>query len=589
MLYPIESPTRERRDLGGIWRFRRDAGDEGERGRWWQSRLPDPIDMPVPASYNDVTQDTTLRDHVGIVWYEREFFLSEAWRGKRCAIRFGSVTHHARVWINGVLVTQHKGGFLPFEASLGDAAVFGGRNRVTVEVDNRLDWSCLPPGEVQTTPDGRKLQWSNFDFFNYAGIHRPVWLVAVPQNHVRDIKVVTQYDKSQSHIEYTLEIEGPDSRAEVTLLNEDEVEVAHSEGPSGVLGVQKATPWAPGAPYLYTLGVRLLGQKDLVEDEYDLPVGIRSIEVRGSEFLINGTPFYFRGFGKHEDSDLRGKGHDDVLNVKDMNLMRACGANSFRTSHYPYSEELMQLADRWGFAVIDEAPCVGANTWNDADIFFRPERINEATLAHHRDVMRDLIARDKNHACVVMWSLANEASTQNPGAEPYFRDLAAYTRELDPTRPLTIVETTGAEKTRVADFCDVICINRYIGWYVDQGHLDRIEPELEKELRLWWDKYGKPIIVSEYGADAVAGMHADPPVMFTEEYQAELLAATHRVFDRTPWLVGEHVWNFADFMTKQGTIRVLGNRKGVLTRQRQPKAAFRVLKDRWTKLGGDVT
>jgi beta-glucuronidase len=445
----------------------------------------------------------------------------------------------------------------------------------------------MPPGEVQTTPDGRKMQWSNFDFFNYAGIHRPVWLVAVPRTHLHAITVVARYDQAESRVEYALEIAGADSRAEVTLLNEDEVEVAHAEGSSGALTIRKATPWAPGAPYLYTLRVKLRGEGDVVEDEYDLPVGIRSIEVRGSEFLINGTPFYFRGFGKHEDSDLRGKGHDDVLNVKDMNLMRACGANSFRTSHYPYSEELMQLADRWGFAVIDEAPCVGINMWNDAETFFRPGRIEEAALLHHCDVMRDLIARDKNHPCVVMWSLANEATTQEPGAESYFRNLAVYTRELDPTRPITIVETTGAEKTRVADLVDVICINRYIGWYVDQGHLDRIEPDLERELRLWWDKYGKPIIVSEYGADAVAGMHADPPVMFTEEYQAELLAATHRVFDRTPWLVGEHVWNFADFMTKQGTIRVFGNRKGVLTRQRQPKAAFQVLKKRWTGNGGD--
>ena len=129
-----------------------------------------------------------------------------------------------------------------------------------------------------------------------------------------------------------------------------------------MLTVDDVRPWRPGDGYLYDLTVELWGDDDRPVDSYSLPVGIRTVEVSGSRSLINGEPFYFRGFGMHEDSPLRGKGHDDVVMVHDFALLQWLGANSFRTSHYPYAEEVLDHADRHGFVVIDEAPAVAGRS-----------------------------------------------------------------------------------------------------------------------------------------------------------------------------------------------------------------------------------
>lgn len=230
-------------------------------------------------------------------------------------------------------------------------------------------------------------------------------------------------------------------------------------------------------------------------DIYRMEIGIRTVRVEGKQFLINEKPFYFKGFGKHEDSDIRGKGLDQVINIKDFNLLKWIGANSFRTSHYPYSEEILFLADQYGIAVIEEAPAVGLNLWNRNEKVFTEGRVDGKTLEHHLEIMRELIARDKNHPSVIMWSVANEAATYEDGAEEYFRRVIEETRRLDPTRPITIVENTKASETKVSKYVDVICVNRYYSWYTDSGDLSVIEYQLERDLREWYELYRKPIIL----------------------------------------------------------------------------------------------
>ena len=212
---------------------------------------------------------------------------------------------------------------------------------------------------------------------------------------------------------------------------------------------------------------------------------------------------------------------------------------------------------------------------------FCPERVNAETQANHIAAFRELHARDRNHPCVVMWSLANEAATYEAGARAYFEPVIAAARAIDPHRPMTIAHCPAMDECQVADLVDVLCLNRYYAWYFDPGRLELIEAQLERNLRDWHRRYGKPVLVSEYGADTIAGLHHTPPVMFSEEFQAEFLQRYHRVFDRLDFVVGEHVWNFADFSTKEGTSRVIGNRKGVFTRQRQPKMAAHMLRERW--------
>ena len=204
----------------------------------------------------------------------------------------------------------------------------------------------------------------------------------------------------------------------------------------------------------------------------------------------------------------------------------------------------------------------------------------------HRQAIRELVARDKNHPSVVLWSIANEPESDTPAARAYFEPLAAEARRCDPTRPVGFVNMMLAppERDVVTDLFDVVMLNRYYGWYESPGDLAAAERGLEAELNAWAAKHGKPILVTEYGADAVAGMHGVPSAPWTEEYQAELLEMSHRVFDRVEAVVGEHVWNFADFAVAPGVFRADGNKKGIFTRERRPKSSAQVLRRRWRQL-----
>lgn len=586
MLFPKDTITREIKNLSGIWRFKPDPGNKGREEQWFQEPLQDTISMPVPASYNDITQDVALRDHIGDVWYEQSFIIPRSWSGDRIVLWVGSACHHAIVWVNGLEVAAHKGGFLPFEADITNHVIPGKENRVTIVVNNVLNWQTLPPGRIKTFndekhPEGYKVQEYFHDFFNYAGLHRPVKLYRTSELYIHDITTTTDFQDRIGILHYSVECSRIEGEIRVRLLDEEGKEVSVAEGRSGALHVENAQPWKPMQAYLYTLHVELYSPHGEMVDHYQLQIGIRTIKVEGTRFLINGEPFYFKGFGKHEDSDIRGKGLDQAINVKDMNLLRWINANSFRTSHYPYAEELLDLADREGIVVIGEVPAVGFTFFNYNDRVYTPDKANDETLAHHLEVLTALIARDKNHPSVVMWSLANEAANFEDESVPYFSRLADTARRLDPHRPITIVQWPLPDKCKVSQFFDVICVNRYYSWYQDPGALELVEHQVKWELEGWFLNFGKPIIMSEYGAEAISGFHQDPPVMFTEEYQEELLNRYHRVFDRLDFVIGEHVWAFADFATKQGITRVGGNKKGVFTRQRQPKAAAHMLRSRW--------
>lgn len=312
------------------------------------------------------------------------------------------------------------------------------------------------------------------------------------------------------------------------------------------------------------------------------------MEVKEGKFLINGKPFYFKGFGKHEDSPIHGRGFNEAANVMDFRLMKWIGANSFRTSHYPYSEELMRLADREGFVVIDEVAAVGLHLNFMAIQSNGPKRSTWKeikTHEAHREAIRELIGRDKNHACVVMWSIANEPATAEDGAYEYFEPLFRLAKECDPQqRPATVVtlQEGSPADCKVSDLADVLCLNRYYGWYMEGGEWELAKAKLRSRTgRMAKTLSGQADHHDGVGADTIAGFHDVDPVMFTEEFQVEFLQANHEVFDECGSFVGEHVWNFADFQTSQNIIRVQGNKKGVFTRDRKPKSAAHELRKRW--------
>jgi beta-glucuronidase len=545
--------------------------------------------MPVPASFNDVTADPAVRDYFGDLWYQTTARVPRGWDGQRVVLHFESATHRATAWVNGAEVVSHEGGYTPFEAEVTEHVQAGEEALVTVVVNNTLSWQSIPPGVIEDTPSGkRQVYWH--DFFNYAGIHRPVWLYATGRAHLTDVTVVTDLDGDNGLVRYRTEAESADgAQVKVVLRDADGGEVASGTGASGTLTVPDVHRWAPGDGYLYDLEVQLVGDGGDVLDSYHQSVGVRTVAVDGTRFLINGEPFHFTGFGKHEDLAVIGKGHNDAFLARDFELLKWIGANSFRTSHYPYAEAVLDYADRRGIVVIDETAAVGINMGIGGGIFggqgyttFSPDTINDRTREVHAQAIRELVDRDKNHPSVVLWSIANEPESDTEAAERYFRPLFELARQLDPTRPVGFVNVLLAPypTCRVSQFGDVVMLNRYYGWYLHTGDLESAERAWEEELKGWASE-GKPIIITEYGADTYPGLHALIAQPWSEEYQVAYLDMNHRVFDRVDAVVGEHVWAFADFATTSGIMRVGGNKKGAFTRDREPKAAAHALRRRW--------
>lgn len=543
MLYPIQTKTRSVYSLNGIWKFKQGNNDV-------HTLLDTDEVMVVPSSFNDLVVDKAKRRFVGDNWYELMVALPVVSADEELVVRFGSVTHQAKVYADGQLIGEHKGGFTPFECLLPSNLYDADQFRLTVCANNELNYTTLPVGNYSEEVDENgqivKTVKENFDFFNYAGIQRTVHLYKRPKNRIEDIVIRTE-------------------------LNQDLTQA------------------------VVNVDVKTVGQYDSIRmsilDQEGQEVGL----LENGQFFINGKPFYFKGFGKHEDTFINGRGFNEAANLMDLNLLKDIGANSFRTSHYPYSEEMMRLADRLGIVVLDEVPAVGLfqlfnaalNLTGDSEEAKNTWEVMQTKEAHEL-VIDELIARDKNHPSVVMWVVANEPAGHEKGARAYFEPLIQRMRDRDPSkRPVTLVNimTATPDKDEVMDLVDVVCLNRYYGWYVVHGDLNAAEKGLRQELETWQKLYPeKPILITEYGADTLPGLHSMWDIPYTEEFQVDYYDMNHRVFDSLPNLVGEQVWNFADFETTVGIIRIQGNHKGLFSRNRQPKQIVREIKKRWTAI-----
>lgn len=591
MLYPILTKTRKLYDLNGIWRFKQGSHDINKK--------VDEELMVVPSSFNDVIVDKDKRAYIGDFWYEREVTVPNVLAHEELVLRFGSVTHHATVYVNGEVIGSHKGGFTPFEFVI-PSYLYQDNSVLTVTVcaNNELNYTTLPVGNYveEILEDGtiKKKVLENFDFFNYAGIHRPVKLYTRPQTHIQDVTILSELndDLTSAKINVDVQVSRTVDEIRVSVFNKEQELVAQTNTNDVV--IENVRLWEVLDGYLYQAKIELIIDNTVI-DEYLQPFGVRKIEVNNGKFLINNKPFYFKGFGKHEDTHINGRGLNEAANLMDLNLLKSIGANSFRTSHYPYSEEMMRLADEMGIVVIDEVPAVGLfqqfsaalnllsageeqkNTWEVME-----------TKEAHEQVIHELIQRDKNHACVVMWVVANEPASNESGAREYFEPLIHLIRDTDPQhRPVTLVNimTAGLGKDIVCDLVDVICLNRYYGWYSEHGDLKKAEKALREELLGWQKLYpNKPIMMTEYGADTLPGYHSMWDIPYTEEYQCDYYEMNHTVFDEIDNFVGEQVWNFADFETNVMLIRIKGNHKGLFSRTREPKQVVREFSKRWKNI-----
>lgn len=554
MLYPKMNACRDVYNLNGIWKFKSVEDDYTP-----ETVATDCMSMAVPSSMNDIVTDKKVKDHVGKFVYERSFCIPRR-KDSLYRLRIGATSHKCEVYLNGKKIGAASSGFYPIDIPLDDLQ---DENRLSVVIDNRLTFQCLPVGMLV----GEK-QVINHDFYNFTGIHRDVLVYTTPVKHIDDVVINTVVDGDYGKIR--VKATGNFDKVEYTVLDKEKNVVARSTEEEIYISNPKL--WSCETPYLYSLLVKT--ESDCYEERF----GIRKVEVRNAQFLLNDKPVYFKGFGLHEDFTLSGKGNNSAVNVRNFECLKWINANSFRTSHYPYSEEIMDLADEYGFMVIDEVPAVCMKWWKDGN--FGEDRVNEQTKVLHKELIKALIERDKNHPSVVMYSLANEPESGEDGAVPYFEDIFAYARSLS-TLPMTYVNCAFFGECKCSHLPDVICLNRYYGWYEQHGDLSSIASPLAKEMQDFYETYKKPIILSEFGADTIEGLHALPSESFSEEFQVEFLDESCKVLDKMDYCIGEHVWAFADFKTKQGLTRIRGNRKGVFTRDRQPKMAAHYLRMRW--------
>ena len=572
MLYPKRTRTRGKFELDGIWQLARETKDINYAEDFTPEKQ-----VAVPSSFNDLYTENEFRMWEKGIWYSRRFYLPAVLKNQRIVLRFGSVSYRASVYLNGKKLGEHETGYTPFEFDVTDAASFDKENLLCVRVENTLSAETVPMGNLDNETETGQIsgQYPNtpFDFFPYAGIHRPVSIYSTGKTAWLDeIILNTAIDKQTGKVELTGKADGCADKVRIEILETKQIiETDVNSGSfKACFEIENVKLWDVYQPNLYNARIQLLNTEGNLLDEYIQQFGVRTIVVRGNRLLLNGSPVYLKGFGRHEDFDIIGKGLNHSVNIRDHELLKWINANSYRTTHYPYSEELIQLADQQGILLISEAPAVSMN------IGFATEK----TLQTHLQVMKELIERDRNNPSVIMWSVANEATSDRKEAKPYFKALSDLTRSMDPTRPV-IMASCKYEDDAVTEYFDIVSVNLYPGWYHLPGQIKEAKEDMKRTLQKIYKKFNKPILVSEFGAGSITGFHNLPADQWSEEYQKDLILSMIEIIRECDFIIGEHVWNFADFRTGQNFFRVGGNKKGVFTRQRQPKMAAHFLKEVW--------
>lgn len=591
MLYPQQNKFRSVFDLSGYWNIKPDPKNVGFKDQWFKEKLSGDIhSIAIPGSWNEQLEEQGLKNFVGKVWHETFFKIPyKVQEDNRICLRVGAADHKASVWLNGEFVGEHTGGYMPFEIDLTHSlSEAGEENHLIICVDSSLSMHTLPQDVDPDSPMYNTKSYerrhlfpaTRFDFFPYGGLTRSVNIVATPNKYISNIIIESSLEgdvgiEIDAITVEKIKVQIFDSKG--TLLSDGYKEQASKVN----LFVDNVQVWSPSNPYLYTARISLM-EGDTVLDEYDEEFGIREITVENGEVYLNKEKLFLSGFGKHEEYPIVGRGQFRAGYIKDHELMRWIGANSYRTSHYPYDEEMMRLGDRLGFLIINEVPAVSLGFWSNKFEDLQP------LLSNHKNAIKELITRDKNHPSVISWSITNEPNLwaeefyQNETSSKYFKELYDFTKTLDESRPvMSISMSAHQENDVVLESCDIIGLNRYYGWYTKPVDLEEAANDLNRELEATFTKYGKPIMITEFGADTVEGLHATTAQMFTEEFQTAFIFKYLEVINNKDFVFGAHVWNFADFLTPQHFRRVVLNKKGVFTRDRLPKSVAFALREHW--------
>jgi beta-glucuronidase len=545
------SRTRAQLDLSGVWEFACDPGDVGLQDEWYAT-FPAATDrLWVPGVWNTTR---ALLNYEGVAWYRLRFDLPACRGAKIC---FSAVTHQANVWLDGEPIGEHYGGFTPF--SLLIPAPRAGTHELVVRVDNTHD-------SLSTIPSDR------LDWFRYGGIPRPVWVeILRGEAFVDSLRITPVLTGSQAALNIRAEIA---SLAHATrdvrwtlwvddvAVHSDTVVVGHGSSEVLMFGqtLENVQIWSPEDPRLYMV------RMELDDDDVIERTGFREVRVVGDSILLNGSPLRIRGVNRHEDHPEWGMALPEHLMLRDLQLLKDWGGNAIRGAHYPNDQRFLDYCDELGILFIEEIPLWG----------FRSEQLASDVISDRAaSMVWAMVERDVNHPCIWAWSVLNECATDTPVGRAIVDRLVDTVHEIDRTRPVTFGTDRGT-RDRCTDLVDFVCMNAYPGWYTHEAGW----PELLDRMRAMVGK--KPIIVSEFGAGAVYGWRAlEEGVIWSEEYQAEVLTDAIACFLDRPDLSGFFVWQFYDTRSDRGTdgVRALGrprgyNNKGLLNEFRQPKLAY---------------
>jgi beta-glucuronidase len=506
--------------------------------------------LKVPGDWN--TQSDQLFFYEGTVWYKKSFDYQPK-PDTRVFVYFGAANYLADVYLNGEKLGQHEGGFTPFNFEITRLIRDTG-NFLVVKVDNKRRGDAVPT--LMT------------DWWNYGGLTREVKLIETPTTFVNDYMVQLQRG-SQNHVTGWVKLTGEKLSQRITVrIPEAGVSKSFATDGNGLVTIDFNADlklWSPENPKLYDVFVE--AETDQVRDQ----IGFRSIETRGTEILLNGRPIFLRGVCIHEEAPLRGGraySREDAVTL--LGWAKELGANFVRLAHYPHNEFMIREADRMGIMVWSEIPVYWTIQWE-----------NPVTLENARNQLSEVIARDKNRAAVVIWSVANETPLSDARLS-FLRNLISHARRLDPTRLLSAAMERHYldDKTQLIDdplgeFLDVLGCNEYVGWY------DGL-PEKADGLE-WKSKYQKPLVMSEFGGDASFGHHGDAMTRWTEEYQENIYQHQIAMLKRIPFLRGTAPWILMDFRSPRRPlpgIQDYWNRKGLISDRGEKKKAFYVMQ-RW--------
>lgn len=561
---------REMQSLNGKWDAIVDLYDQGRKNKIYLNRKPEGktdfyeyafengLRLDVPSDWNSQTPE--LKYYEGTVWYARRFDAPRQ-DGRRLFLHFGAVSYRCRIYLNGEKIGSHEGGFMPFQIEV-TGKLKPADNFLAVEVNNTRTPDAIPA--------------MAFDWWNYGGITRDVSLVSVPEAFVEDYFIRLDKD-SADRISADVRLSGAPAGTSVLVeipeLKVRETASADERGAAALsFRVKNLKRWSPEDPKLYRVIVS--AGRDRVEEM----IGFRNVRVEGEDIYLNGAPVFLKSVSFHEEIPQRmGRAFSESDAVMLLSEARALGCNMIRLAHYPQNEYIVRLAEKMGFMLWEEIP-----VWQGIDF------ANDATRQKAGRMIREMVGRDRNRCALTFWGVANETQPSEPRNE-FLRYLISCCRELDDTRLIVaafdLVRFDRDRQLFVMDdpfieALDVVAVNKYMGWY----HPWPVTPD-----RAVWDvARGKPLIISEFGGEALYGQHgaADTASSWSEEYQEALYRDNLRMFENIPNLRGVSPWILFDFRSPfrfHPTNQEGWNRKGLVSDRGYRKKAWYLMKAYYDK------